>query len=100
MTTQREWECPECGQVFRGQNPPDECPVCGEPLSDVDLYDLEEQDDWLSDDPEDDPLDNALLDVEAVLPDDEDVDAALSPDEEGEDHEPPEGPGRCGRRSR
>ncbi len=77
MVTLREWECPECGQVFRGQYPPDECPVCGEPLADVDVYDLGEGDDWLGldedDDLDDDDLDEDLDD--SPFTEDDDVDA-------------------------
>ncbi len=82
MSALREWECPECGQVFRGQYPPEECPVCGEALSDVDLYDLEDGEDWLNDESDDDALDDELGDAEEALLDDEDIDADPFPEDD------------------
>ena len=61
MAILREWECPECGLVFRGHHPPDECPGCGEPFYDLAVYDLTDADDWLEDD-EDDLDEDALED--------------------------------------
>ena len=25
----KEWVCKGCGYVYEGENPPDECPICG-----------------------------------------------------------------------
>ena len=25
----KKWVCKPCGYVFEGENPPDECPICG-----------------------------------------------------------------------
>ncbi len=29
----KKWKCIECGYVHEGDEPPDECPVCGAPKS-------------------------------------------------------------------
>jgi rubredoxin len=79
MANRKEWECPECGLVFRGFYPPDECPACGEPLQDL-LFDVDEfedvEDDWLEDEPSgeaesEDPLDDDMLDVIGVYEEEE-----------------------------
>jgi len=82
MAGEHEWECPECGLVFRGPRPPEECPGCGESLADAYEYPLfgddDEDDDWLEDDDLADDkvlLDQDILeDDEALLADLEDVD--------------------------
>lgn len=72
----KEWECPECGLIFRSSHRPDECPACGELLGDIAGYDLleEDEEEWLE---EEDLLeDEELLECDSLeeLEDDEDLD--------------------------
>lgn len=40
MTVEKAWRCTVCGFVYRGEAPPDICPVCGAPSS---VFDLQEE---------------------------------------------------------
>ena len=98
MAILKEWECPECGLVFRGQYPPEECPGCGEPFADLTVYDLTDEDDWLEDDDDEvedvddgaiaEILDGDVLDAEFLS----DTERALADQLLAEDADPdPEG---------
>ena len=39
---QKAWRCEVCGYIHYGDNPPDECPVCGAPASEFEAIEQEE----------------------------------------------------------
>jgi len=73
VVARREWQCPECGLIFRSRYQPEECPGCGEPLADLDEFDLlvdleEEDEEWIEDDLDED---EDLLSEDEILDEDE-----------------------------
>jgi rubrerythrin len=36
-TAVKQWRCKVCGYIHQGEEPPDECPVCGAPKEEFEL---------------------------------------------------------------